>query len=515
MASIASLTNVNNVNAILVNFEENITNYTCFFGMTDPNITKELETIRTWIENQEASSKEANRNKTISSFGEILEESAGHLKAITSRQPKEVMKGCLGIAGNIAKFVPGPYGAAVGALCRIFGSILSHSTPSEPDLATVFIEKIHEELQKFNQKLLSQRFEGLRSRLKIMILYLKSIRNTSKNYELETVEIPDKVLYETDFPQFIGEVSHNIIKLSQGCTEEDIDDCLRSLNVYCNAQTSLFLLLVNILATFRAIGRQKMFIQNLLDGQKEDARQKLNFLFVEKILSSSNATNREAKERMILHFKKNFHFFLEVDQFRESLGMTITSEIETIRKVVWEADLSCPKKIQHLYPQPQTQGSHHYFQLINHTDVPIRVVCDGKAGLEVNCSNVQPRSSLEHIATKSSWIFSISGFFIIYLDGKLRSLENMFEGGNLKVFEFALSNPPIGIRKTAVLEASWVLPSKNMLSYAIPPNYFSYNKKYYVVFGGCTGNQQSDDYPGKNGCHTWRFAVQEFDPLED
>lgn len=506
MASITSLTNVNNVNSTIVKFEETITNYTCFVGMTDPNITKELQTIRTWIENQEASSKEANRNKTISSFGEILEESAGHLKAIISCQPSEVMKGCLGIAGNIAKVVPGPYGAAVGALCRIFGSILSHSTPNEPDLATVFIEKIHEELQKFNQKLQSQRFEGLRLRVKNMILNLKTLQSACVNHE-----IPDKALYETDFPQFIGEVSHNIVKLSQGCSEKDIDDCLRSLNVYCNAQTLLFLLLANILATFQATGRQTIFIENLVTGQKADVVEKLEFLFVEKILSSSNAPDREAKKRMILHLKRNFLLFSEVEKFRESLGMTITSEIETIRKEVFEADLSCPKKIQHLYPQPQTEGSHHYFQLINHTDVPITVVCDRKAGFEVS-RHVHPRSSFEHIATYISWIFSISGFFIIYLDGRLRPLKDMFEGGNLKVFEFALSNPPIGNRRTVVLEASRVLPSRltgSMPSYYSPPNYFAYNKKYYVVFGGCTGNQS------KNGCRTWRIVVQEFDPLED
>ena len=62
------------------------------------------------------------------------------------------MKGCLNIAGTIASVVAmgGPYGAVAIALCGIFGSVSSLSSPSQPDLATVFIEKVREELQKFN-----------------------------------------------------------------------------------------------------------------------------------------------------------------------------------------------------------------------------------------------------------------------------------------------------------------------------------------------------------------------------
>ena len=94
------------------------------------------------------------------------------------------------------------------------------------------------------------------------------------------------------------------------------------------------------------------------------------------------------------------------------------------------------------------RGDNHYFQLINHTDVPIKVVCDGKVGNIGNALklrvDVQPRSSYEHIASKSAWCFNTGGFFVIYLDGRMRSFQNMFEGqGNLKVFEFAICNPTI------------------------------------------------------------------------
>ena len=58
----------------------------------------------------------------------------------------------------------------------------------------------------------------------------------------------------------------------------------------------------------------------------------------------------------------------------------------------------------------------------------------------------------EHIATKYTWFFPTDVFFLVYLDGRVRSFENMFEGRNLKGFEFALSNPFMGLKKTALLE---------------------------------------------------------------
>ena len=77
-------------------------------------------------------------------------------------------------------------------------------------------------------------------------------------------------------------------------------------------------------------------------------------------------------------------------------------------------------------------GDNHYFQLINHTDVPIRVVCYGNVGHDdfnaLNfCQDIQPRSSHEHITSKLTWAFSTGGFFVIYFDGRMRSFQDMFE----------------------------------------------------------------------------------------
>jgi len=522
MASRVPSVNIENVNASLVKIKTIVTNYATYRNTTIPrDVAENVKSIRTWVDEQRVSSREADRNKAISDVGNVLQVSISSLQALSSGEPVEVMKGCLNIAGTIATVVGGPYGAVAGALCGILGTILSLSAPSQPDLATVFIEKVHVELQKFNQKLQSQKFHGLAVRVKNMNSSLKILQSGS-------IDVADKALFETDFPQFIGEVSENFERgLNNESKEEDIDDCLRSMVVYCNAQTSLLVLLANILATFQATGRQTMFIQNLLSVQKQDAIQKLGFLSDEKYMSPSGALPPEGgKIWMILHLRRNLPFYEVVEEFRESLGMTKMPELDTIREKVFLAAFSGPKRVLHLYPQPQTRGDNHYFQLINHTDVPIKVVCDGIAGDHVNGlkfrQDVQPRSSYEHIATKSTWTFSTGGFFVIYLDGKMRSFENMFEGRNLKVFEFALSNPFIGFMKSALLEKTHNLLSvtgqdcwKQMNSNASPPIYFVHNKKYFVVFGGYTPVCDFGYIPaGKKGCRTWRFVVQEYDPLE-
>ena len=92
------------------------------------------------------------------------------------------------------------------------------------------------------------------------------MKNMNSSLKTEDVDLQDRVLFETDLLQFIGKVSANFeTGLSGGSKEEDINDCLRSMVVYCHAQTSLLLLVANVLATLQATGRQTMFIQNLLN----------------------------------------------------------------------------------------------------------------------------------------------------------------------------------------------------------------------------------------------------------
>jgi len=276
--------------------------------------------------------------------------------------------------------------------------------------------------------------------------------------------------------------------------------------VYCNAQTLLLVLLAKVLVAFQVTGRQTILIKTLLNGQKADANQKLGAL--------SNS--------MILHLRRNPQVHEVVEKFREGLDMTKMPGSDVV--------ISGTKEISHLYPHPQMRGDNHYFQLINHTDVPIKVVCDGTVGQFNSLKllvDVQPRSSYEHIASKSAWFFSTGGFFVIYLDGRMRTFQNMFEDQeNLNVFEFALCNPLLwGSRKTALLEKTdnflsvtgddcWEqmeIKGDPIVSRRIS---FARNNKSYVLSRGWNSIADFGDIPaGSNGCHTWRFVVQEYDQI--
>ena len=137
--------------------------------------------------------------------------------------------------------------------------------------------------------------------------------------------------------------------------------------------------------------------------------------------------------------------------------------------------------------------------------------------------DIKPRSSYEHVATKSTWTFSAGGYFIIYLDRVLREDTNLITGRDLRVFEFALSNPFIGFRKTNVMEKSSNLISvsgkecwEKMKDKRSVPIYFDNGNAHYVVYTDITpvwGHGINSNNPlGKNGCETWRFVVQEYDP---
>ena len=103
-----------------------------------------------------------------------------------------------------------------------------------------------------------------------------------------------------------------------------------------------------------------------LNDHKADAIQKLGFLSDEKSMAPAIPTEG-GKISMIPQLRRSLPFYDVVEEFREGLGMTKMPELDTIRDKAFKAAFARPKPISLLYPQPQTRGDNHYFQLINHT----------------------------------------------------------------------------------------------------------------------------------------------------
>ena len=535
--------NISDLFLTLCKLDVNVNNYVSIRNLTitAPDVERNIQTILSWAEDEKANKKQKFEGGRIAEVGILLEKYADSLQSLSSEDPIQFMKGCLSIASSVDVLDGGTYGDASEAICGILASILSASSPKEPDLVTLFTNKVHAELLKFNQELkpLRQTFEGLRSRVKNMNACLKQLKSVPN-----LIDLPDKVLYETDFPQFIGEVAHNFVEgLKLFSKEEEIKSCLMSMVIYCNAQTALFLLLTNILVTFQSTGRETKMVKILLDTQIQDAKEKLGFLSQETYLRMSSVftmhtysgeplTEDDLRKIVTLRDvgqRRHLPTYDIIEGFREGLGMpTIQKTIVGLFEGI-EGVIIGPKDIIHRYPQPQTKGDNHYFQLINHSHFPVKVRC-GTVGSEVNglkfSQDVPPYSSYEHVATKSGWTFSTGGVFIMDVSGEETSSENAPEMQNHKVFEFGLSNPAIGSCQLAILQKNphvafhstgkdcW----QRMNSNDSPPIYVEHCNKHYVVSGGYTAFHRYNDnhnFPGKNGCRTWRFVIQEYDPLKD
>ena len=231
--------------ALLVKFEMNISHYARNPRASAPDVSRNIQSIHSWVEDERRNAERQPKENKSAKVGKSLKHVLIAWKSRSSENQALVMKGCLKIATSVAVVVGGPYGAATVATCDMLSSIISASSSKESDLVTVFTDKFNEELLKFNEELKRQTFEGLKSRVKNMNAYLKELE------ALSNTELPDKVLFETDFPQFIGEVAYNFLKGLDENRKEEVNNCLTSMAIYCNVQTALLLLLTNILATFR------------------------------------------------------------------------------------------------------------------------------------------------------------------------------------------------------------------------------------------------------------------------
>ena len=115
------------------------------------------------------------------------------------------------------------------------------------------------------------------------------------------------------------------------------------------------------------------------------------------------------------------------------------------------------------------------------------------------------------------------------LRGQVTSFKNAPEMQNHKVFEFGLCNPVIGFCQWAILQRNPHVAVhstgkeclQKMNSNDSSPIYVQHCDKHYVVSGGYTDFQCSNDVPnfpgknGQNGCRTWRFVIQEYEHLKD
>ena len=286
MAAHRTEVNIENFNANLVILQQKFTQFGGIYDNKIPDIANDINYVRKHAEEQKSSAQQDQKVKLINGIGNVVVTTINSLEDITSQDPIRVMKGSLNIATSIAEIVGGPYGAAAAAVCSILGAVVSACSPKEPDLASKFAEAVAIELQKFPQKLTNERFSGLQHRVRTMNNTLEYLRKQDIDGSAPVSSLDnliDNRLYETDLPQFIGEVAVCFTKvLSNKSPKNDVEDCVRAIVVYCNAQATLLTLIANIMATLKCLDDKSVALKTIFETEREHSRQMLEFLSDEK-----------------------------------------------------------------------------------------------------------------------------------------------------------------------------------------------------------------------------------------
>ncbi len=367
---------INKFDTLIVNFEKDVSNYVTITNAGSPELADNVKSIRAWVDEQKASGDEAKTLKNIENAGKVVQTS---IAAISDLKKGKYLEGGLKIVSSVAVLVGGPYGALAGAVCGMLSSVFTEGSSSQPDLVTQLSEAVREELIKLDQETRAKRFHGLKDRAKKINIVLKNIKEKAKSQPwwwmsegsknpCKKLEITDKDLLDSDLPQFIGEENGNLNdRLTLESSQAEVNTYIASLVSYCNAQALYMILLANVLTTFEMTGHNTKNIIEILESQKNEARTKLEMTV------DGGIPCQRGRMAMFYYVRNNAIAYNVVKRLRESLGLSSIPVLKEVKQQAEAAASAMPMDISIGYPQPETKGDSHYFQLINHTNYPIKV----------------------------------------------------------------------------------------------------------------------------------------------
>ncbi len=366
----------NEFNSLVKSFEKNVNNYIKKMNTDSPELADNAKSICAWVDMQFKVGDEPKTIETIEKAGKAIQTS---ITALNDLMDGKYLEGGLKIVSTVSGLVGGPYGALAEAVCGMLSSVLSASSPSQPDLGTQLSTIVRDELRKFDQKERAHQFDGLQQRVTHMNISLKNIKEKAKSRTWwrmvfkflrpsKKLEIPDKNLFDSAFPQFIGEGKSKLDEhLTLESSQADVNDYIASLVSYCNAQALYMVLLTNVLTTFEVTGQDTKNMLERLELHKNDSRTKLE------ISVDACIPSQRARMAMFYHLRNNMIAYDIVDGFRDGLGLSPIPDLEEVRKQAEVAANAMPADVSIDYPKPEEKGDSHYFQLINHTIYPVKV----------------------------------------------------------------------------------------------------------------------------------------------
>ena len=188
-------------------------------------------------------------------------------------------------------------------------------------------------------------------------------------------------------------------------------------------------------------GSRMKEVDLVISSQREAGKTKLAFLSDEKYLTFFGRLPYEGgKLTKIVALSRNSEARSKLESVRRGLGLPKFPDFKKVEsKAKHVSGLSAGVPI----PSYRDFTSRYNIKFINHTKFPVKVVC-ASAG---NCTNnleftevVDPDDSI-HKKTTCYYTITVSGYILLYLDGKVRSDDNPRSADKTRVMEFALSWP--------------------------------------------------------------------------
>ena len=304
--------------------------------------------------------------------------------------------------------------------------------------------------------------DGSTERLKTLIELIRSLKDNLNS--LNNTNVDSKFDWESweemchDFEVFLIEILDVFeTPLTRYSDKAEVDRFLVSAVTFCFGATCFQAILAAYLAKRTSIkllysgSNNKLNrmrtelepVRKLLDAQKQRSRKALGFLSDRKYLTESlhepYIATRAAK---IFHLRINLYEFSIVEAFRSCLKLPAMPRYEDVSTGVLRRVLKNVRLNTDEYYLPSKNHDHHYFQLINETKVPIKIV-SGIVGDDINSMkfivNVDPGSEFHTAATRNGPIFSTGGCIFVYLNG-IGKPDNKPESEMVKKLGFAIDN---------------------------------------------------------------------------
>ena len=487
---------------------------------TKTDYQTKLDNISSWVDDQKKKGKE----DEIKEIGEALQTTINALQKFSTGDPYDITCGTLDIIASVASVTPLPYGPVVAAFCGIVGAIVSANKPGSPGVVAQLAGVVHSELVDFNSKLQDQDLSGLQNRVQRQISQLQEMA-------------PEEKLFEpglwNDFNDFMGKLLPRVkaplpYKYEKNLTKDapEMADFVKALKTYCTAYTCFIALLTMAKVKFEEFGRTEELknINGLLKHQKETAKEAMRFLSEEKHLTFLGRLPSEGGSlTKILLLTRDPYAKDLIEATRSKLDLPAMPESEEVKE---KAEKVFRQSVRLKYDSMQVPENLLCVQFFNETDFPMRVVSGTvgwpKGNLEFT-KDIDPRSFHQHTIESFTGSFSIGGYMKIAYNGKLSPKEDANERGT-GIIEFAMSRPfynPWGDSgnnyiqdKSDTGRTQGEETHKNMSSGEDRIIYWKRGEKHYLA--KCENRKNLEDKMKLiKMAKTWRFIVQEFDPLKD